>query len=118
MYAVVCTLVIVLAEGYRDVRHHVQGVELGEAKIKQLMPWKRPTGDVLIVDFSRAVPEVPAPKIREVRANDCLYLEDPVKVVEEQLRLEGLEEQRAAEDRKQWTEITRKLLQKRTKPKK
>lgn len=92
MLHVLCTIVIVLADGSRDVRR-LEGFEVGER------------GDKLIVDFAQTLDQEPT--TRYVNNNDCLYLEDPVKGYRQLLQTQKIADEITAKDRKKWAEFAR-----------
>lgn len=92
MLHVLCTIVIVLGDGSRDVRR-LEGFEVGER------------GSKLIVDFAQTLDQEPT--TRYVNENDCLYLEDPVAGYRRMLAAQELADKEAAADRAAWHKVVK-----------
>lgn len=98
---VVCTVVLVLASGAREVRNHEPGFVAKEGV--------RDYNEMLLVHF----PDLPQePTARWVRENDCLYVEQSAREVEAEAALRKLADQQAREDRERWHKATKALLRK------
>lgn len=92
MLHVLCTIVVIMADGSRDVRR-LEGFEVGER------------GDKLIVDFAQTLDQEPT--TRYVRDNDCLYLEDPVAGYRNILAAQAAADAEAAKDRAAWARVAK-----------
>lgn len=101
MIKVLCTVVVILGDGYRDVRQ-LDGFVVREGVSGY--------NETLYVDFGEAMP---SPQVRWVHENDCLYYEDPSKHYEEFERLNESEiAWRRREIIEHWDEVIRKLRKK------
>jgi hypothetical protein len=92
MLHVLCTIVIILGDGTRDVRR-LEGFEVGER------------GDKLIVDFAQTLDQEPT--TRYVNNNDCLYLQDPVAGYRNMLNAQAEADRQAELDRAAWHKLAK-----------
>lgn len=97
MLKVLCTVVIILADGYRDVR------ELDGFVVKEGV---RDSNEYVYVDFGDTMP---TPQVRWVRENDCQYYEDPSKHYADYLANKRLQEEQAKADRERWRTAIKRM---------
>lgn len=90
MIRVLCTVVVIMASGYRDVRQ-LDGHLVNEGNDGR--------NETLLVDFGD---QLPTPQVRWVKENDCIYYGDPSKVYGDWLKERDQANKEAEEHRKQF----------------
>lgn len=97
MLKVLCTVVIILASGYRDVR------QLDGFVVKEGV---KANDEYVYVDFGDSIP---TPQVRWIRENDCQYYDDPAKQYAEWVEMKRLKDAKSQMDREHWRNAIRSL---------
>lgn len=99
MIKVLCTVVVVLADGYRDVRQ-MDGIVVKEGRSG--------FNETLYVDFGE---EMPSPQVRWIHENDCKYYEDPSKHYGDWEKLESFKEFKKEETKSSINNVIKKAVE-------